>query len=150
MQSRGGGHLGTPAEHNPIRRQDPEGSRGGQREEESVMAQGTTDTTRCIDRPGIKVDNVRHEQVAAHSADGYARMEATYGSDRGRIGNTLGDVPSDQFAKMLGGYGEEVRDPKDIAPALRRARESGLPSLINVWVDPGVYAPGTMNQAMYK
>jgi acetolactate synthase-1/2/3 large subunit len=110
------------------------------------MAQGTTDTTRCIDRPGIKVDNVRHEQVAAH----YAGMEAKYGSDRGRIGNTLGDVASDQFAKMLGGYGEEVRDPKDIAPALRRARESGLPSLINVWVDPGVYAPGTMNQAMYK
>src|ERR1035437_4943450 len=123
---------------------------GREREEESVMAQGTTDTTRCIDRLGINVDNVRLEQVAAHSADGYARMEAKYGSDRGRIGNTLGDVPSDQFAKMLGGYGEEVRDPKDIAPALRRARESGLPSLINVWVDPGVYAPGTMNQAMYK
>jgi acetolactate synthase-1/2/3 large subunit len=51
---------------------------------------------------------------------------------------------------MLGGYGEEVHDPADIAPALRRARESGLPSLINVWVDPDVYAPGTMNQTMYK
>ncbi|WP_414710549.1 hypothetical protein [Pseudonocardia sp.] len=32
-----------------------------------------------------------------------------------------------------------------IAPALRRARESGLPSLINVWADPDVYAPRTMN-----
>src|SRR5882724_4502683 len=42
--------------------------------------------------------------------------------------------------QMLGGYGEEVRDPADIAPALRRARESDLPSLINVWVDPDVYA----------
>ncbi|GAA2781659.1 thiamine pyrophosphate-binding protein [Crossiella cryophila] len=73
-----------------------------------------------------------------------------YGEDRGRIGNTLGDVPYDQFAKILGGYGEEVRDPADIAPALQRARESGLPSLINVWVDPDVYAPGTMNQTMYK
>jgi acetolactate synthase-1/2/3 large subunit len=73
-----------------------------------------------------------------------------YGEDRGRIGNTLGDVPYDQFAKMLGGYGEEVRDPADIRPALERARESGLPSLINVWVDPEVYAPGTMNQTMYK
>ena len=55
-----------------------------------------------------------------------------------------------EFAKMLGGYGEEVRDPADIAPALRRARESGKPSLINVWIDPDASAPGTMNQTMYK
>jgi len=77
-------------------------------------------------------------------------QEQKYGKDRGRVGNTLGDVPYDQFAKMLGGYGEEVRDPKDIAPAMQRARESGLPSLINVWIDPEAYAPGTMNQTMYK
>ncbi|GAA3475077.1 thiamine pyrophosphate-binding protein [Nonomuraea roseola] len=75
---------------------------------------------------------------------------AKYGEDRGRIGNTLGDVRYDEFAKLLGGHGEEVRDPADIAPALQRARESGKPSLINVWVDPEVYAPGTMNQTMYK
>lgn len=73
-----------------------------------------------------------------------------YGEARGRVGNTLGDVHYDEFAKMLGGYGEEVRDPADIRPALERARESGKPSLINVWVDPEVYAPGTMNQTMYK
>jgi acetolactate synthase I/II/III large subunit len=73
-----------------------------------------------------------------------------YGEGRGRVGNTLGDVHYDKFAQMLGGYGEEVRDPADIGPALRRARESGKPSLINVWVDPDVYAPGTMNQTMYK
>ena len=75
---------------------------------------------------------------------------AKYGEDRARVGNTLGDVPYDQFARMLGGYGEEVRDPADIAPALQRARESGKPSLINGWVDPEVYAHGTMNQTMYK
>ncbi|MFI0462536.1 thiamine pyrophosphate-binding protein [Saccharopolyspora sp. 5N102] len=75
---------------------------------------------------------------------------AKYGEDRGRVGNTLGDVEYSKFAQMLGGYGEEVRDPGEIGPALRRARESGLPSLINVWVDPDVYAPGTMNQTMYK
>ena len=77
-------------------------------------------------------------------------QEAKYGKDRGRVGNTLGDVKYDEFARMLGGYGEEVRDPSDIAPALQRARESGKPSLINVWVDPDAYAPGTMNQTMYK
>jgi acetolactate synthase-1/2/3 large subunit len=75
---------------------------------------------------------------------------AKYGKDRDRVGNTLGDVHYDKFAQMLGGYGEEVRDPADIGPALRRARESGKPSLINVWVDPDAYAPGTMNQTMYK
>ena len=77
-------------------------------------------------------------------------QEAKYGKDRGRVGNTLGDVKYDEFARMLGGHGEEVRDPADIGPALLRARESGKPSLINVWVDPDVYAPGTMNQTMYK
>jgi acetolactate synthase-1/2/3 large subunit len=73
-----------------------------------------------------------------------------YGVGRERVGNTLGDVHYDEFAKMLGGYGEQVRDPRDIAPALQRARESGKPSLINVWIDPDAYAPGTMNQTMYK
>jgi len=75
---------------------------------------------------------------------------AKYGADRGEVGNTLGDVPYSEFARMLGGYGEEVREPSDIKPALHRARESGKPSLINVWIDPEVYAPGTMNQTMYK
>ena len=75
---------------------------------------------------------------------------AKYGRERGEVGNHLSDVRYSEFAKMLGGYGEEVGDPADIAPALRRARESGKPSLINVWVDPEAYAPGTMNQTMYK
>jgi acetolactate synthase-1/2/3 large subunit len=73
-----------------------------------------------------------------------------YGAAKGDVGNKLGDVKYDLFAKMLDGYGEEVRDPKDIRPALERARESGKPSLINVWIDPDAFAPGTMNQTMYK
>ncbi|AJT63316.2 hypothetical protein T261_1631 [Streptomyces lydicus] len=77
-------------------------------------------------------------------------QKARYGAERERVGNTLGDVPYDRFARILGGYGEEVRDPAGIGPALRRARESGKPSLVNVWIDPDAYAPGTMNQTMYK
>jgi acetolactate synthase-1/2/3 large subunit len=73
-----------------------------------------------------------------------------YGEERGEIGNKLGDVKYDLFAKMLGGYGEEVREPGDIAPALQRARASGKPALINVWIDQNAFAPGTMNQTMYK
>ena len=75
---------------------------------------------------------------------------AKYGRARGEVANYLGDVHFEQFAKMLGGHGEEVREAKDIGPALRRARESGKCALINVWIDPEVYAPGTMNQTMYK
>jgi acetolactate synthase-1/2/3 large subunit len=79
---------------------------------------------------------------------------AKYGAERGNVGNLLGDVPFGRFGEMLGGYGEEVRDPAQIAPALQRARESvqrtGRSAVINIWVDPGVYAPGTMAQTMYK
>jgi acetolactate synthase-1/2/3 large subunit len=73
-----------------------------------------------------------------------------YGAERGDVGNKLGDVHYDKFAQMLGGYGEEVREPNQIRPALERARESGKPALINVWIDQNAFAPGTMNQTMYK
>ena len=79
---------------------------------------------------------------------------AKYGEQRGNVGNLLGDVPFGKFAEMLGGYGEEVRDPAQIAPALQRARESvrrlRRSAIINIWVDPREYAPGTKNQTMYK
>jgi thiamine pyrophosphate-dependent acetolactate synthase large subunit-like protein len=79
---------------------------------------------------------------------------AKYGEQRGNVGNLLGDVPFGKFAEMLGGYGEEVRDPAQIAPALRRARESvrklRKSAVVNIWVDPREYAPGTKNQTMYK
>jgi acetolactate synthase-1/2/3 large subunit len=79
---------------------------------------------------------------------------AKYGEERGNVGNLLGDVPFGKFAEMLGGYGEEVRDPAQIAPALLRARESvhrlRRSAVINIWVDPREYAPGTKNQTMYK
>ncbi|MEN3295724.1 MAG: hypothetical protein V7642_4977 [Burkholderiales bacterium] len=79
---------------------------------------------------------------------------AKYGQERGNVGNLLGDVPFGTFAEMLGGYGEEVRDPAQIGAALLRARESvqktRRSAVINIWVDPAVYAPGTMAQTMYK
>ena len=77
-----------------------------------------------------------------------------YGEQRGNVGNLLGDVPFGTFAEMLGGYGEEVKDPKEIGPALQRARESVVnnqkSAVINIWVDPNQYAPGTKAQTMYK
>ncbi|MEN8196002.1 MAG: thiamine pyrophosphate-binding protein [Pseudomonadota bacterium] len=79
---------------------------------------------------------------------------AKYGKERGDIGNLLGDIPFSQFAHMLGGHGEEVREPDQIAPALERAREAvkstGKSAVVNIWVNPNEYAPGTKNQTMYK
>ena len=77
-----------------------------------------------------------------------------YGDERGNVGNLLGDVPFSKFAEMLGGYGEEVADCREIAPALGRARESvrtsGKSAVVNIWVDAGEWAPGTKRQTMYK
>ncbi|MDE3009977.1 MAG: thiamine pyrophosphate-binding protein [Pseudomonadota bacterium] len=79
---------------------------------------------------------------------------AKYGNERGNIGNLLSDIPYARFAEMLGGYGEEVREPGQIAGALQRAREAVHKTrrcaVVNIWVDPTVYAPGTMAQTMYK
>ncbi len=79
---------------------------------------------------------------------------AKYGEQRGNVGNKLGDVPFGSFAKMLGGHGEEVRAPGEVGPALRRAREAvlrdGRCAVVNIWVDPNQYAPGTKAQTMYK
>ena len=77
-----------------------------------------------------------------------------YGQNRGDIGNKLGDVEFGMFGEMLGGHGEEVRDPDELQPALRRAREAiaktGKCAVVNVWIDPNEYAPGTKAQTMYK
>ncbi|MGO4330526.1 thiamine pyrophosphate-binding protein [Cupriavidus sp. 2TAF22] len=79
---------------------------------------------------------------------------AKYGEERGNVGNLLSDVPFSKFAEMLGGYGEEVREASAIAGALQRGREAvqrtGKSAVINIWVDPREYAPGTKNQTMYK
>ena len=43
----------------------------------------------------------------------------------------------DQVVAALGGAGELVTRPADIAPALRRAFDSGVPYLVNIATDPG-------------
>ena len=79
---------------------------------------------------------------------------AKYGEERGNIGNKLGDIPFSMFGEMIGGYGEEVHEASEIQPALQRAREAiaktGKCAVVNVWVDPDEYAPGTKAQTMYK
>jgi len=47
----------------------------------------------------------------------------------------------DEVVRALGGAGEIVTRPQDIAPALRRAFESGVPYLVNVITDPAIAYP---------
>ena len=79
---------------------------------------------------------------------------AKYGENRGNVGNFLGETNFALFADVIGGYGEEVREAAQIGPALLRAREAiaktGKCAVVNVWVDPDEYAPGTKAQTMYK
>ncbi len=54
-----------------------------------------------------------------------------YGDGR-VVGTELGLIRYDKVVEDLGGYGELVQDPDEIAPALQRALASGLPACINV------------------
>ena len=46
------------------------------------------------------------------------------------------DTRYDEIAKSLGGHGELVHDPAELAPALERAFASEAPALVNVVLDP--------------
>lgn len=57
-------------------------------------------------------------------------------------GRELGYQRYDLMVAGFGGHGEFVERAEDIAPALRRAIESGRPALVNVCVDPDAQAAG--------
>ena len=74
--------------------------------------------------------------VAVISNDGYWGIIrhpqiARYGEDR-TIGTELGFVRYDKIVEALGGYGEFVEHASEIAPAIQRALDSGLPACVNV------------------
>jgi acetolactate synthase I/II/III large subunit len=73
-----------------------------------------------------------------------------YGKARGDISNLLLPTRYDRIVEGMGGYGEHVTQPKDIRPALERARASGKPACVNVTVDPDVYSPTTLRNTFYK
>jgi acetolactate synthase-1/2/3 large subunit len=53
----------------------------------------------------------------------------------------------DRMMESFGGRGELIEDPDDIAPALKRAFDSGEPSLVNVLTDPDIAYPRSANLA---
>jgi thiamine pyrophosphate-dependent acetolactate synthase large subunit-like protein len=56
----------------------------------------------------------------------------------------LGEVRYDEMVKILGGHTETVTEPDEIAPALKRAFDSGKTACINILVDPTVISPGSV------
>lgn len=54
------------------------------------------------------------------------------------IASELGDSRYDKLADALGGHGEDVDAIDGLRPALKRALDAGVPSIINVRTDPGV------------
>jgi len=79
---------------------------------------------------------------------------AKYGQQKGNIANKLGDMNFSEFPKLWGAHGIDVKDPNLISQALNEAREyvkkHKKSVVVNIWVDPNEYAPGTKAQTMYK
>jgi acetolactate synthase-1/2/3 large subunit len=72
-------------------------------------------------------------------------MQALYGYDV--AAELRPGIRYDQMMEALGGKGELVTEPDQIAPALKRAFESGEPYLVNVLTDPSIAYPRSSNLA---
>ncbi len=70
------------------------------------------------------------------------RQQAIYGPHR-VVGTELGFTRYHDLVESLGGYGECVERPQDIAKALQRAFSSNRPACINVRIDPDAVSPVT-------
>ena len=72
-------------------------------------------------------------------------MQALYGYDV--AAELRPGIRYDQMMESLGGRGELVTEPDQIGPALKRALESGEPTLVNVLTDPAIAYPRSSNLA---
>jgi acetolactate synthase I/II/III large subunit len=57
------------------------------------------------------------------------------------------ETPYEKIVEALGGHGEMVREPGEVAPAIERAFAAGRPALVNVLTDPAVVYPRRSNLA---
>jgi acetolactate synthase-1/2/3 large subunit len=72
-------------------------------------------------------------------------MQALYGYDV--AAELRPGIRYDQMMESFGGRGELVTEPDDVAPALKRALDSGEPYLVNVLTDPAIAYPRSSNLA---
>ena len=64
------------------------------------------------------------------------------------VATELGVIHYERAAQGLGAHGEFVEHASEIAPALKRALNSGRAACVNIMTDPDVIEPGTL--AMYS
>ncbi len=79
--------------------------------------------------------------VLNDSAWGMIKSGQTLYYDSKYVGVDFGDIRYDKIAEAMGCYGERVRDPKEINDALKRAKDSGLPAVMDVEIDRNVIPP---------
>jgi len=72
-------------------------------------------------------------------------MRALYGYDI--AADLRPGIRYDQMMESFGGMGIFVEDPDEIAPALKRALDSGEPCLVNIVTDPEIMYPRSSNLA---
>ncbi|MCW5235680.1 thiamine pyrophosphate-binding protein [Verminephrobacter eiseniae] len=84
----------------------------------------------------LLLDNAMYGTIRMHQEREYP----------GRISATqLKNPDFKAYAQAFGGHGERVERTEDFAPALARARASGLPSLLHCLIDPEAITPtGTL------
>ncbi|HEY2937970.1 MAG TPA: thiamine pyrophosphate-dependent enzyme [Gaiellaceae bacterium] len=66
-------------------------------------------------------------------------QKGIYGDDAG-VAVDLAPTRYDRLTEALGGHGEHVERPEELAPALERALGSGQPAVVNVMLDPTAMA----------
>jgi thiamine pyrophosphate-dependent acetolactate synthase large subunit-like protein len=96
---------------------------------------------------GMEIDTmVRHNIPVLNVISNNGGWAGVGGMNAGR---DLGFSRYDKMAEVFGGYGEFVEDPKDIRPALERAKASGKPAVVNVVTDPNARS-STVSFANYR
>jgi acetolactate synthase I/II/III large subunit len=71
------------------------------------------------------------------------QMWISFGKNKPTTGVNLPLTPFHELAKVFGGYGEYVDDPKKLTRAIENGFKSGLPSIINVKTDPDAISRAT-------
>ena len=62
-------------------------------------------------------------------------QQRIYGADR-LVGSTLAPTRYDRVVEALGGLGFYVERPEELKPALEAAANAGVPSIVNIMINP--------------
>jgi len=73
--------------------------------------------------------------VLNDSSWGMIKSGQTLYYDKKYVGVDFLEIRYDEIARAMGCFGERVTDPKKLRDAIKRAKESGLPAVIDVKID---------------